>query len=171
MSPFGKNTQKYKNLIFAQYPAILLHKWWIPIYNSLSRIGVLPRDVNGTIGTRKITDKWLMQNVSNLLTEKRTPTISTKWLDFVRRQAYIPKSSHTLCIKGFVEGKPKKNSIHTVNCFPIITITYKVRNHKNIRPSISIQIMDKMTCQTSTCTKSSYSGDYNANGVKVAGSL
>ena len=27
--------------------------------------------------------------------------------------------------------------------------------------------MDKMRCQTSTCTKSSYSEDYGANGVNV----
>ena len=31
--------------------------------------------------------------------------------------------------------------------------------------------MDKMRCQTSTGTKGSYSGDYDANGIKVTGSL
>jgi len=37
-------------------------------------------------------------------------------------------------------------------------MTYK--EPENIRSSISIQKMDKMRCQTSTCTKSSYSGDW-----------
>ena len=36
----------------------------------------------------------------------------------------------------------RQNSIHTVNCFPIITITYK--EPENIRSSISTQKMNKI---------------------------
>jgi len=50
MSNSCKNTQKYKNVIFAQYPTILLHKWWLSLWNPVSRIGVLSKDAIPTIG-------------------------------------------------------------------------------------------------------------------------
>jgi hypothetical protein len=115
---------------------------------------MLPRDAIPTRGRVESTDKWPSWcMIPPFPTEKKTPTIRQKSLDFVRRKDYVPKRYHRFCIKHFVAGKSTKQHSYR-ECFPIITITYK--EPKNIRPSISIQQIDKMRCQTITCTKGSY---------------
>jgi len=91
-------------------------------------------------------------------TEKKAPKIRKKWLDFVRRQDYVAKRSHRLCSKHFVERRPTKQ-----HPYPELFSYNNYKEPENIRSSISIQKMDKMRCQTSisTCTKSTYSGDYD----------
>ena len=129
---------------------------------------MLPRDVIPTKEEGKIRINGRCRIFPPSQQRKKHQRSEKKWLDFVRRQDYVPKIYHRLCIKHFVEGRPTKQHSYR-ECFPIITIKYK--EPENIRPSISIQKMDKIRCQTSTCTKSSYSGDYDANGTKVADSL
>ena len=149
-----KTRKQYRNVNFAQYPMILLHKWWKPIWNPLSCIGILPRDAIPTKWRVESTDKWPNWcRIPPFSTEKKAPTIRQKWLDCVRRKDYVPKRYHRLCIKHFVAGRSTKHHSYR-ECFSIITIAYKEPN--NIRPSISIQKIDKMRCQTTTCTKDSY---------------
>ena len=70
-------------------------------------------------------------------TEKKAPDIRKKWMDCLRWQ----QDPMAFVLSTLLKADPQ-NSLHTLNCFPIIT-----KNPANIEPpSISIQKIDKMLC-------------------------
>ena len=84
------------------------------------------------------TDKWLMLNSSLPSREQST--------NDQKEMAGFCKTMYQKDIIGLISNillnTHRQNSIHTVNSFPIITITYK--EPENFRPSIFIQKMNKV---------------------------